>query len=510
MSESLPPTIETPSNPVIPGIQLFAPGPANQPVILGSTLFAPTNANPEAKTKTPEESIPQVLWSPANAIMFLILLVLVFFGCFSGISALTNIQHIKDDWANQRCSPLLLPFASFFGYNTSENFNFCMGKIFTTHSAPSMDSMGSIFGTFTTLLSSIFDSINSMRNTIASLGGGINVIFQEFTDRITIFFFTLRMSAIRLKMLFGRIYAILFSVMYMGMSGITGLSSFTNTTLFSFLDTFCFPGSTELRVLTNDSHTNVHHIPIKDIKIGDVLMPGHHKVTATFSFYAKGQPMVKIGSTVVSTNHYLVHHGQYIKAGDHPHAQHIGGWDSDEYLYCVNTSTNIIPVGMLNFLDYDETSEGDVASMRMIEERVNGIASTKEPYLFNECGFALQEDVCIRVQDGIKQSKHIVIGDRLSTGCQVVGVIRKKVREVCTLDGFQITASTLYWDGSQWVRFGERYPIQSVDMEMISFVVTPSSQIELANGIRVRDYMELCSPDAEIHYATHIKKKHGM
>ena len=61
-----------------------------------------------------------------------------------------------------------------------------------------------------------------------------------------------------------------------------------------------------------------------------------------------------------------------------------------------------------------------------------------------------------------------------------------------------------------WVRFGELYRIHPVQMEMISLVVTPNSQIELENGIRIRDYMELCSPDAEIHYATHIKKKHGM
>jgi hypothetical protein len=116
-----------------------------------------------------------------------------------------------------------MPFAGLFGFNTSENFEFCMGKIFTSHSAESMDSIGSVFGSFSTILTAVFGSINSLRNTIATLGGGINVVFQEFTDRITMFFFTIRMNAIRLKMMFGRIYALLFSVMYMGMSGISGM-----------------------------------------------------------------------------------------------------------------------------------------------------------------------------------------------------------------------------------------------------------------------------------------------
>jgi hypothetical protein len=43
-------------------------------------------------------------------------------------------------------------------------------------------------------------------------------------------------------------YAIMFSVMYMGLSGITGMTSFTNTALFSFLDTFCFPGNTLINI----------------------------------------------------------------------------------------------------------------------------------------------------------------------------------------------------------------------------------------------------------------------
>ena len=43
-------------------------------------------------------------------------------------------------------------------------------------------------------------------------------------------------------------------------------------------------------------------------------------------------------------------------------------------------------------------------------------------------------------------------------------------------------------------------------MEFVSLIVTPNSQIELENGIYVRDYMELCSPDTETYYSKHIKE----
>jgi hypothetical protein len=39
------------------------------------------------------------------------------------------------------------------------------------------------------------------------------------------------------------------------------------------------------------------------------------------------------------------------------------------------------------------------------------------------------------------------------------------------------------------------------DSELVSFIVVPNSQIELRSGLRIRDYMELCSPDSEIHYS---------
>lgn len=507
VTQGVTPIPVEPSAPVLPVTQGVTPL-VQFPTVVSTSL--PSVTEPTSLPSVTEP--PAFLWNQTNAIAFLIVFVIILLSSISGISAIFNIQNIKDNWANYRCNPLIMPFTGLFGYNTSENFEFCMGKIFSTHSAESMDSIGSVFGSFSTILTSVFGSINSLRNTIATLGGGINVVFQEFTDRITMFFFTLRMNAIRLKMMFGRIYALLFSVMYMGMSGISGMSSFTNTFLFSFLDTFCFPGSTEIMVKRDN---NLKMTPIKDIKIGDILLPGKCAVTATFSFYAKGQPMVKLGNTIVSTNHYVLHEGRAIKVEDHPMAVSCGVWDSDDYLYCLNTDNHIIPVGLLQFLDYDETSAADGESMRMIEQRINNEPSItiQKPYPFTECGFGIAEDACIWIstKDGnklLKSIKKIQVGDTLSTGSHVVGLIRKQITECCVVDGIEITPSTLFWNGTKWIRFGEVYPVKITSTcTSVALIVTPNSQIELENGMYVRDYMELCSPDAEMYYTQHLEKK---
>ena len=443
------------------------------------------------------------IWLPSNAILFIIFLILILYTFAFSIDTLINIDKIKADWPNNRCNPIYIPFASYFGVNTKENFEYCMGNIFKTNSLPFIGSIGTLFTKFSGLLSYIFNSLNSLRNIIATLGGGINVIFQEFTDRITGFFFKLRMSALHIKSLFGRMYALLFSVMYMGMSGITGMTSFTNTTLFSFLDTFCFPGDTML--ICNDKFEK---IPIKNIKIGDVLHPGNAVVTATFKFYSRGQPMVQLGNTVVSTNHYIMYKGHPIKAGNHPCAISVGDWNSDELLYCLNTNTHTIPVEYLTFMDYDETSSGDEETMSYIEYKLNGLKPVVDKeYKYTEYGFGVKECTKIKTHTGkLIMAKDINIGDKLSTGSTVVGIIRKQAHELCEFPTLTITPSTLYYKTNKWVRYGDEYPIVYKTMEVVSLVVVPNSQIELEDGTYVRDYMELCSPDAETYYSKHLEQ----
>jgi hypothetical protein len=301
-------------------------------------------------------------------------------------------------------------------------------------------------------------------------------------------------------------YATLFSVMYMGMSGITGVTSFTNTFLFSFLDTFCFPGETEL--IVQDTQGKGRRISIKDVKIGDVLLPGKSVVTATFQFYSRGQEMVQLGRVKVSTNHYVMHEGRPIMAGEHPHAISLGPWDSDDLLYCVNTSDHKIPVEYLTFMDYDETSEGDKDTLNFIDSRVNGFTKPKnKDYTYKDSCFAIEEHSKIKTKSGLVEAKDIKIGDTLSTGCEVVGLIRRQVTEVCRLpNGIQVTPATLYWkkEVNQWNRCGEDYMWTTEPCEWVSFVVVPHSQIELEDGTMVRDYMELCSPDAEQYYTQRL------
>ena len=69
------------------------------------------------------------LWSFNNALFVLIFTILIAFLLTFGASKIFDVRNVKKNWANERCSPMIMPFASIFGYDTKENFEFCMGKI---------------------------------------------------------------------------------------------------------------------------------------------------------------------------------------------------------------------------------------------------------------------------------------------------------------------------------------------------------------------------------------------
>lgn len=448
----------------------------------------------EACIAANKSSGPKV-WDMFSGIAYLIITLLVVAVSAVYIYYSNALQDVGKNWAKYRCNPSIMPFASFYGHNTADNFNYCMGNIFQGSAMDIAGPFTGILTTFSDVVGGVMSSTNSLRQTVATLGGGINVIFQDFTDRIQNFFFQLRLSSIRIKNLLGRMYGILFSVMYMNLSGMTAASNFGNTTLFKFLDTFCFEPETRICVIDKG------YVPIYTIKIGDVL-EGGHRVTAKFHFKGTGQAMVRLGSICVSTNHFVRHEGSWIRAEAHPDAVPQGPYERSS-LFCLNTDTHCIPIDSYMFRDYDEMEEGDEPTMRYIESRLSVAKQHSSDYSNLSSGGVLHPETLLRMKDGsLCAIRNVQLGDSLSTGACIAGIIHKKVHSLCSLGNKWIASGTLIWqkDTQSWVRIGTQNAIQQRTAIGIALVVLTNSQIELENGLRIRDYMELCSPDAEHIY----------
>jgi hypothetical protein len=435
---------------------------------------------------------------------FLILL-FVMIGIWAIIIGASDTSEIVKNWDKYRCKPSIMPFASFFGHDTSENFQFCLQSIIKSDAGFMLSPIFQIVGTLLGTLGQLMQMANSIRLEFATMMGGINTIFQNFADRINQVTQKIKTTVMRTRMLMGRVYATFFALIYISISGITALQNFGDTILFKFLDVFCFDPDTPVIIKNKGS------IPVKDVRIGDVFERTGGRVTSTFSFEANGQPMVEFpGEIKVSTNHFVINGGKYTRADEHPDAKPIADWAGGltRPLICFNTSDHIIPIGNYSFLDYDETESGDSITMKWVEDQLNAVTNTKSHTAFDySTVVSSSEEVRMKNNTSVRIS-NIRLGDETTQG-RVIGLVQKEVTKTCVLPSNEyVTPGLLFWNAEteRWIRAGEMYPIYPIEKPEIYYglIVKTSGSFELKSGTMVRDYVEVHSPDSEQFYAKAI------
>jgi hypothetical protein len=454
----------------------------------------------------------------------LVFLVIILICILFGLGEFLYIMSTGSNWADIRCTPYVMPFAGFFGHDVNENFRFCMSESFKRQAGEQIAPMYKFFAGFTGVLSTLIDSTNSLRLGFATFMGGFVTVISEFNDRFRMFMSQIKLSGQRMRMLMYRIYATFYAMMYMALSSIRAVNNFGGTMLFGFLDTFCFDPSTLIEV------DGRGQIPVRDVKIGDVLLPTRSRVTACFKFAADGQPMVRISRSdggipiLVSTNHYIEHaaepqgEAKWIRAEDHPAAMPAAPWNGgpDSPIICFNTHDNRIPIGPYVFRDYDETPDGAEGAINWTAAALNaGMGAHRNAdRKWKEMTPAFEPAANICLRDGtVVPAADIRLGDVLKpTGDRVIGIIDIEVREYLEMADGKFTPSTLFWNepSATWERLGDIYPqhIKHSSEPLIfkSLIVLSGSRIQFQSGFIIRDYMEVASPWAEDPYSSALRR----
>jgi hypothetical protein len=423
-----------------------------------------------------------------------------------------------ENWAEVRCQPHIMPIASFYGYDTMENFNYCITSKMASKANVSFAPMYKFIQSITGAIGGVIENANSMRMQLATLMGGISTIFSEFKQRFQQFSLRIQLSAQRITMLMNRVYGTMFAVIYMGLSGLTAANNLADSTVVKFLDFFCFAPETQVYV------EGKGYLAVADVRIGDEIyspvLKKRAKVTARHSFIGDGQPTVYLGSIQVSTNHYVLFNGQYIKAGEHPFAVQGGDWCGgvERPFICFNTDNNTIPIGSYIFRDYDETHTGDKQGAAFSHKSVNGTYPMdaeleKTANIMGQCAPGISADTQVKMSDGsMKMAKYLQLGDILYAEntkheAKVIGkILEENHTGRCIIDGNEVSPATLVWRNNQWVRAHTIAPIEKSSAIYYGFIISPSSMLILNNDIIIRDHIEVCSPFAEDAYAAALSE----
>jgi len=364
-----------------------------------------------------------------SLILFIIItiLLIIFFG---SCIALANIQPIKQDWANQRCKPYIIPIAGFinkpdnmsFNDFTSQNFNYCAQNILKGITGYAVEPLTFVTKNITKLVNYIKEAINDIRAltnrtrnffiTVVEeiMGRLLNVIiplqqiiikFKDFAGKVqgtmTAGLLTTFGAYITLKSLLGVIVKFIVTILitmvamiavfwlfpFTWGTAIAGTAVFVAVSIpFALLLTFM---SNVLGISTGISIPKLKKIPklkcfdkntritmnngtYKTIHELQVgeNLRGNQLITAKIVVETNGSVMYNLNGVIVSDSHLVKYNNTWVRVDEHPIAVKIEQY-SEPYLYCINTENKVIEINGNVFTDWDEIYDDELEKIKNIK-----------------------------------------------------------------------------------------------------------------------------------------------
>ena len=154
--------------------------------------------------------------------LFVIIIFLILFG--SNI-AFTGIKNVKDNWTKYRCSPMVMPFASIFGHDTTSNFTYCIQTMQSNYMSYLTQPLNYNFNIVNELGSSLTSAVDDVRAFFNNIRDMItNIIQQVFGVFLNILIEFQRLT-INIKDLFSKMIGILATLLYTIMGTINTMQS---------------------------------------------------------------------------------------------------------------------------------------------------------------------------------------------------------------------------------------------------------------------------------------------
>jgi hypothetical protein len=324
----------------------------------------------------------------------------------------------------------------------------------------------------------------------ATLVGSISQVFSEFSSRVQMLMYRIQATAARMRFLMKRVFAMMYSILFMGMSGIKAGSNFVQTPPWKFITWMaCFPPETPI-LLQGKGLT-----PMKNVMIGDIL-DKDTRVTGTVSILGDGQEMFKIDGCSVSASHYIKENGSWILSKDSAKAVPEGVWAGgiERPLTCLVTSSHTLPIGNLVFSDYHETEDADRSTMAKVLTKLNG-STTLHAHKNYVTGVVPTTEILL--EDGTYCPAHAIrLGTRTRHGV-IMAIMERECSTFADYNGERFGYATAVWKGKSWLR-GD-VPILE-DGKCITFAVYPSAMIE-TRANKLRDMFEIHEFDIQADYA---------
>jgi len=279
-----------------------------------------------------------------NSMMIIVLFVVVAIVPFYS----TKMQDVKKNWVKYRCDPRVMPFASYFGHDTMNNFIQCaqqiQGGVMDEMLAPVHFNISGITDTMGGLGDAVQDVRKVMNQTRGFLGSITAKIFGVFLN-ITLQF---ELMTIKVRDLVAKVVGIVATLLYMLTGGVKVGESIVGGPIVGMMKAVCFDPQTQVKLADGSSK------PMGEIVNGDVLS-GNSEVEGTVQLRnTHMEPLYSLADVKVTGHHKARDEttGRFVYVKDHPEAERLPNTLKD--LVCLITSDHLIRINGVTFWDWDD------------------------------------------------------------------------------------------------------------------------------------------------------------
>tara|TARA_B100000902_G_scaffold397102_1_gene459902 strand:- start:2145 stop:3761 length:1617 start_codon:yes stop_codon:yes gene_type:complete len=415
-----------------------------------------------------------------------IFLLIIFILAISYYNVMNNIQPIKADWINKRCSPNVIPFAGLinkgpeettFEY-TQKNFTECIQTILTSISDDAFNPFYYLMNIISETFKSLISAIAAIRAQFYKIREASRVFAEQILGRALNITVPLINFFIVIKAMLGKTMGTITSALYTLLGSYFGIKSFmlffislvmeilyalvgtiVGLWVASFFLPFLIPVAISTTVvmtailiptviiqvmmsnvmeLTTSPPPGVpacfaestkleledgRVVSIKDIEIEDILKDGS-KVDAVMKLSSHHQTIYNLHGVIVTGNHSIYHATKgWISVDEHPESFRVDSSEFiDPFVYCINTDTKVVKIGSLTFSDWDDLDDLDFEHLKTNSPLTT---SFKTGDIHKCLGAGFHEDSVVELDNGrsVKISD-VNVNDSLRNGARVCGVIK--------------------------------------------------------------------------------------
>lgn len=289
-------------------------------------------------------------------ILFIFLLLFIFNVLVVGI------QRIKDNWPVYRCQPLIMPFASFFGHNTRENFGFCIQNLQKNFMGPLLKPLNFNISMLGDITGGLTSGLNFNRIAMSGFRFELNDIFMNIFSTMFNVMIEFQRTFINIKDVIGKLVGTMTTTLYIINGSIMTMQSSWDGPPGELVKALCFHPETKLQMQNGEISS------MKDIPLNSILHNGT-RVCAVMQisnldengYYIEKMYKVKAkrnddDDIIVSGSHliYDAKTEQFMHVKDLPVSELTD--INCSILSCLITSDHTIPIGDWIFHDWEDSN----------------------------------------------------------------------------------------------------------------------------------------------------------